>query len=64
MTEQFLHRADVIAVFQQVRRKGMAQRVATDLLVNACAICRALEVALQTRLVNMVSAYLTDAWIS
>ena len=27
--QQFLHRPDVVAVLQQVRRKGMAQRMAT-----------------------------------
>ena len=35
MAEQLLHRADVIAMLQQVRRKGMAQRVTAYFLVNA-----------------------------
>ena len=35
MAEQLLHRADVIAMIQQVRRKGMAQRVTAYFLVNA-----------------------------
>ena len=35
MSEQFLHGADVVAVFQQVSGKRMSQRVATHVLGNA-----------------------------
>jgi len=36
MTQQFLDGADVIAVFEQVSGKTMAQGVATHLFLNAC----------------------------
>ena len=29
MPEQFLHRANVVPIFQQVRREGMAERILT-----------------------------------
>ena len=34
VAQQFLNRADIVPIFQEVRGKGMPQGVATDRLVN------------------------------
>ena len=37
VAQQFLHGADVVAVFEQVRREAVAERVAADRLLDAAA---------------------------
>jgi lambda repressor-like predicted transcriptional regulator len=57
VTEQLLHRADVIASLQQVRGKGMAQRMRRGRLGDACALHGALEGPLKGLVVQMMAAH-------
>jgi hypothetical protein len=34
MTQQFLHRPNIVSVFEQVRRKAMAKRMTTSISVE------------------------------
>ena len=47
MAEQFLENTDVHTVFEHVRRKTVAQRVAADFFVNSGFLCSPLHRFLQ-----------------
>ena len=51
MTEQFLHRADVTAGLQQMRRERMPQRMAADAL--ACAMSPSPEIVVETQQIRL-----------
>lgn len=53
VAEQLLDRADVVAVFEQVGREGVAQRVAGDALGNAGCRAGAADGALEHGLVQV-----------
>ena len=61
VAEQFLHRADVVATFEQVRGEGMAQRVRRYRLDDARRARRLLDGALHALLVDMVAAHRAGA---
>jgi hypothetical protein len=54
MPEQFLHRPDVVAVFQQVRRKGVPKRVTAHRLNDAHASRGLFDGPLQDRFVDVM----------
>ena len=56
VTEQLLDRPDVVAVLQEVGRKGMPERVAGGLLRNTCPQLREPHRPLQDRLVEVMPA--------
>ena len=57
MSEQLLHRADVVAGFQEVGREGVAQGVAAHALGDAGGVGRLADRALRHRVVQMVTAH-------
>ncbi len=63
VTQQFLHRADVVAALQQVGREGMAQGVRRGRLGNSCLDQGALDGPLQGLFVRMVPPLNGGAWI-
>jgi hypothetical protein len=63
MSEEFLNRADVIAIFQQVRGKRMPQRVAVDRLGQPYVTRGLLDGPLQHRFVQMMPPVLTGPWV-
>jgi hypothetical protein len=54
--EQFLHRADVVAVFQQVGRETVAQRMCTDRIVEVGRTRCLLERTVQVRVIPVMSS--------
>ena len=64
MPQQFLHRSDVITRFKKVRGKGVAQGMATDLLVNRRPRGRLSHGLLDQVLVDMVPPHFTVARIN
>lgn len=56
MTEKFLNGANVMAVFEQVRREGMTQRVAGGALGDSGGESGIVNGSLNHRLVKVVSA--------
>lgn len=54
VAEQFLHRTDVVAVFQQVRCKAVSQRVAARRFENCARAHRGFYRALHRRFVQMM----------
>ncbi len=56
--EQFLNRADVGPVFEQVSSETMAQGVATDVLSDTGATYRGFECLLQGRVMDVVASNL------
>jgi hypothetical protein len=63
MSEEFLNRADVIAIFQQVRGKRMPQRVAVDRLGQPYGSRGLFDGSLQHRFVQMMPPVLTGPWV-
>ena len=63
VTEQFLHRADVVARFQQMRRETMSKRVTTPVLRDLRCTHRFFHRFLQDRWVKMMAALDFGSWI-
>lgn len=61
--QQFLHRADVIPRFQEMRGKTVAKGVRANGFVKSCQFRRRLDGALQPAGVQMVTANDPAAWI-
>ena len=57
MAEQFLHRADVVAPLEQVRREGMAKAVTGHALVDSRCPCRIRDGPLDDGLVQVMPAF-------
>lgn len=56
MPQQFLHGSNIVAVLQQVRREGMAERMAACLLGDAGITDGDIDSAIQSRRMCMVSS--------
>jgi hypothetical protein len=63
VAKQFLHRADIVSVRQQVRSIRMPERVTGDSLGQLGLPCSLLDCLLDERFVNMVSTLLTGSLI-
>ena len=63
VAEEFLDGTDVVAIFQQVGGKAVAEGMATDALVNAGPLGRFPDRLLQTALVYVVTADGARAWV-
>ena len=59
MAEQFLHRADVVAVLQQVGREAVAEGVATRRLFDVCGTNGLLDRALNRLRMKVKSTVLS-----
>lgn len=57
VAQQFLNSSDIVAMFQQVRRKGVSKGVTTDWLVDRSRMCRLLDRTLKTVFVNVVATH-------
>ena len=62
--EQFLHRADIVAVFQEVGGEAMAEGMATGRLVNARQLGRLSDGSLRAGLAEVMAAYNAGAGVS
>ena len=63
MTQQFLHRADVVASLQQMGGEGMAQRVRRRRLVDAGLLRGQLEGTLEVAYHHVVTTPALATWI-
>ena len=63
VTQQILDGSNIVAVLQQMRSKGMAQRMATDAFLNGRFASRVFDSALQGGRVNMMTVFLPVARI-
>lgn len=52
MPQQFLDSANIVMVLQKMSGKTMAERVATDPLINPCQVRRPLQSLLQSARLN------------
>ena len=64
VTEQILHGADIITILQQMRGKGMPQRVAACPFADAAQLQACLYLPLQTRLLHMMPSFLARTRIT
>jgi hypothetical protein len=63
VTELFLHDSDIRTRFQQVRGKGMPQRMTCDLLFDVSAQIRFFEKFVDRRFINVVPPQASARWI-
>ena len=59
VAEQFLHRADIVPVFQEMRSKAMSKRMASHLLMDACPARRIAYGALDIVFAQVVASNLS-----
>jgi hypothetical protein len=64
MAEQFLNRSNIVAVLEQMRRKGVAERVAADPFRNPSPADRGRDRALHDRFVQMISGRWSESQVS
>src|ERR1700675_2251197 len=64
MSQQFLHRADVIASLKEMRREAVSERLRTNGLHDARTAARLADSALRYRLVLVMPAALAAARVS
>ena len=62
--KQFLHRADIVAVFKEMSSKAVAEGVSGDTLVEAGESGRVFDRLLQAALVHMVAAHAPGTRVS
>ena len=64
MTEQFLHRSDVVSILEQVRRKGVAEGVAADALRDPRPADRGGDRALYDGFVQVIPGWWSESRVS
>ena len=63
LTQEFLHRPNIVTILQQVRREAMSERMATAALIETYLAYRVFDRLLEHRFGQMMSAFSSCAWI-